>query len=205
MRNFESPSAPAEAGPAGVRAVIEAVTDHFSAFRRRYALSFTFYAAVIGTTNVQRHAEEAAQEKDRQEQANEQAKLDAWRESMGDADIRFNELRALDHEATPERMRVLLSTLPRGFVGGEVASIGFRDEKDEMSKAYGPELQLSSGSEASASGGKKEAESVITYWRGAKGQDSRELWGETLEHELGHANSGGSLCAGRRHPFNFDG
>ncbi|MFA5854458.1 MAG: hypothetical protein WC866_05260 [Patescibacteria group bacterium] len=100
----------------------------------------------------------------------------------------MEELRELDPEATPERLHLILSTLPGGFVEGDVASIGFRDKKYKLDKSYGEELHRNAEGAATAEGGHGTSGTRIVFWRGMKGHPSMKIWNGTLLHEVAHAN-----------------
>lgn len=108
-------------------------------------------------------------------------------ESAPDA-LKLEELIALDPEATPERLQLILSTLPDGFIEGDVASIGFRDEKYQIDKSYGEELHLNSEGAGTAEGGDGASGTRIVFWRGMKGHPSQAIWNGTFLHEVAHAN-----------------
>ena len=123
-----------------------------------------------------------------QGRAPEAAGRDEEREPSLEVDVRFDELRALDPEASPERIRLILDTLPQGFVEGEVASIGFTDRKFEFDESYGAELHEESEGAATAAGGTRAERAVITFWKGMKDSRSDGIWNATLLHEVAHAN-----------------
>jgi hypothetical protein len=121
-----------------------------------------------------------------QERAREAAKLKKEHEPGLEVDIRFDELRALDPEASPERIRFILDTLPEGFVEGEVIRIGFEDEVLPAREDY--HLHAGAETAATAGGGTSAERTVITFWRGAKDNRSDWIWGDAMIHEIGHAN-----------------
>lgn len=94
------------------------------------------------------------------------------------------ELRALDPEATPERLRFILDTLPAGFVEGDLAAIEFVDEDMTMPEAYG----LSGVKRAHAGEGIGADGVRVVFFRGSRGETSRELWADVMIHEIAHAN-----------------
>ena len=105
----------------------------------------------------------------------------------GDTKIADKELLALDPEASPERVRAIIDTLPEGFVDGEVVSIGFIDETYEIHESYGPALR-EVGAAGTAGGGTRAERTVITFWKGMKNHDSEQIWNGTFLHEAAHAN-----------------
>lgn len=132
----------------------------------------------------------AYEEQERARAAAKEPRKDADAEkevARPETEIRQEELLALDPEASPERVRFILDTLPESFVDGEVASIGFTDEKFEMHESYGAELQESQGA-GTAAGGTRAERTVITFWKGMKGHPSEQIWNGTLLHEVAHAN-----------------
>lgn len=95
------------------------------------------------------------------------------------------ELTALDPEASMERVRLILETLPRGFVAGEIVSIRFRDERMPIDETYGLPKSEAAGTAESVMVAEG---AIITFWKGMKGASSEEIWNGTILHEVAHAN-----------------
>lgn len=95
------------------------------------------------------------------------------------------ELTALDPEASTERVRLVLETLPRGFVAGEIVSIRFRDERMPVGETYGLPKSEAAGTAESVMVAEG---TIITFWKGMKGASSEEIWNGTILHEVAHAN-----------------
>jgi len=172
MSNFETPpSATPESGQESPSKVMERLSGRMSAWRSEYlqALAFTAAAWAAAVPAAERILE------------TERA------EPTLDIDVHYDELRALDPEATPERIDAILATFPKGFIEGEVGSIGFKDKKKTPLTKYGKALQTNSEALAHAAGGKMRMKADIVFWAGSKNFDSGYIWGRTLLHEVAHA------------------
>lgn len=197
--NFESfPTPPSpEKSPEDAKAVRERLAGHLETFRAKYATFFSMFMMMQGGYNLGAAIEKAQSHE--AARAAEAAKASAARPSVEDQPtleaepstetvINFTELQELDPEATQERLRVIIDTFPKSYIQGEVASIGFTDKKWEMDPRYGAELQQHSEGAATAGGGTRTERTVITFWKGAKTQNSEDDWNNTLIHEIAHAN-----------------
>lgn len=109
-------------------------------------------------------------------------------EAVGNAaELWSPKLKGLDPEITPERFVAIMGTYPRGFVDGSVCRMGYKDEIFSMGVDKG---MVGSVKVASAEdvGGGVGAPTLLTFYRGVKSESSKELWGQTVPHEIAHAN-----------------
>lgn len=185
MKAFESAPAARPEKKESENEVASRLADRLYAWREHY-FTAVFQAAMAVATSM---SGKAVLEKYADDDREAQAKIARGEfEPTLDIDIRYDELLELDPEATPERVRRFLATMPRGFVEGEVGSIGFKDQKFEIGKHYGEELHSHSEGAATAGGGEKGHKTEIIFWKGSKDSTSEALWGATALHEIGHAN-----------------
>lgn len=150
-------------------------------WKQEYVMA-AFGSLIVGTAfNYAKTAREADEARARQ------AELEARPEKETGLEIRFDELRVLDPEASPERIRLLLDTLPEGYVEGDISAIGFTDEVLPMPEAYGEKLSEGEAA-AHAAGGMGDAQTAVIFWRGMKDSSSKGIWNGTFLHEVGHCN-----------------
>ncbi len=91
----------------------------------------------------------------------------------------------LDPEITPERVRAVLDTLPKGWVDTDVRAIRYSDAPMSGSDSYGISGSMSA---ARSFRGDHDKKTSITFFSTAKEMPPHEVLGHVLIHEIAHAN-----------------